>query len=294
MADVKPLKISSAGTPARFVDGDTIPVSHGGTGVSTLTALTANILPSQTGNGGKMLSTDGAGTLSWVTGGQGAIGYTGSAGAVGYTGSAGVDGAVGYTGSAGVAGYTGSIGYTGSTSYTVVSDTAPASPFNGKLWFDSTTARMKIWYDDGISAQWVDAAVSPVGYTGSAGSNGSVGYTGSAGTAGTQVRYLSQPGDLVTITGKARWYPPQGLTLTWIEASVNTPSVGANIQLALKMNGITVSGAVVTINAGSNRSTRYNISQAVTTDDYISLDVTQIGTVTPGSDLSVTVAFTYN
>jgi len=37
----------------------------------------------------------------------------------------------------------------------VVSDTAPASPFSGQLWFDSTIAKMFLWYNDGSSSQWV-------------------------------------------------------------------------------------------------------------------------------------------
>lgn len=53
-------------------------------GQVTPTALTTAILPSQTGNSGKVLQTDGT-TASWVAG---PVGYTGSQGIIGYTGSA--------------------------------------------------------------------------------------------------------------------------------------------------------------------------------------------------------------
>jgi hypothetical protein len=35
------------------------------------------------------------------------------------------------------------------------SDTAPSSPSNGDMWFDSSVGKTFIWYDDGTSTQWV-------------------------------------------------------------------------------------------------------------------------------------------
>jgi hypothetical protein len=46
---------------------------------------------------------------------------------------------------------------TGSASVTT-SDTAPASPKDGDLWYDSVSGRTFVFYDDGTSSQWVDAA----------------------------------------------------------------------------------------------------------------------------------------
>ena len=37
----------------------------------------------------------------------------------------------------------------------VVSDTAPSNPNNGDFWFDSTTAKLYVRYEDGSSNQWV-------------------------------------------------------------------------------------------------------------------------------------------
>lgn len=39
-----------------------------------------------------------------------------------------------------------------------VSDTAPSSPSEGDLWWDSTSGTLKVYYDDGDSQQWVDAS----------------------------------------------------------------------------------------------------------------------------------------
>jgi hypothetical protein len=42
-----------------------------------------------------------------------------------------------------------------------VSDTAPEEPAQGDLWFDSTDATLYLYYDDGVSAQWVQISTGP-------------------------------------------------------------------------------------------------------------------------------------
>jgi len=49
----------------------------------------------------------------------------------------------------------------GGGSSVTVSDTAPSTPSNGDLWFKSDEGRLKIYYNDGSSSQWVDA--NPIG-----------------------------------------------------------------------------------------------------------------------------------
>ena len=58
-------------------------------------------------------------------------------------------------------------GGSGGASVTI-SDTAPASPTAGDLWFKSDEGRLKIYYNDGDSTQWVDT--SPIGTGGGGGS----------------------------------------------------------------------------------------------------------------------------
>lgn len=41
-----------------------------------------------------------------------------------------------------------------------VSDTPPGSPSSGELWWESDTGKLKIYYNDGDSSQWVDAYTS--------------------------------------------------------------------------------------------------------------------------------------
>jgi hypothetical protein len=57
------------------------------------------------------------------------------------------------------------IDVTGGGASISVSDTAPASPINGAMWFDSTNASLKVFYIDQNSGQWV-ATSGPVGQAG--------------------------------------------------------------------------------------------------------------------------------
>lgn len=51
---------------------------------------------------------------------------------------------------------------TGLPASVVIQDDAPTLPQSGDLWWESSTGRLKIYYDDGTSSQWVDAT-PPIG-----------------------------------------------------------------------------------------------------------------------------------
>lgn len=51
---------------------------------------------------------------------------------------------------------------TGLPASVVIQDNAPTLPQSGDLWWESSTGRLKIYYDDGTSSQWVDAT-PPIG-----------------------------------------------------------------------------------------------------------------------------------
>jgi len=40
-----------------------------------------------------------------------------------------------------------------------VSPTQPQDPNQGDLWFDSSDAKLYLFYDDGISSQWVQISI---------------------------------------------------------------------------------------------------------------------------------------
>ncbi len=72
-----------------------------------------------------------------------------------------------------------------STSATV-SDSAPTNPRNGDFWFDSSSAKLYMRYEDGSSNQWVSLSVS-----GTDGSDGADGAAGAAGADGSATVYAN-------------------------------------------------------------------------------------------------------
>jgi hypothetical protein len=136
---------------------------------------------------------EGATGYTGFTGPEGATGHTGYTGFTGPTGYMGVDGATGptgYTGFTGPAGANGATGATGPTGYTgpalnaPTSDTPPASPVDGDLWWNSNTGQLLIYYVDVNGGQWIEASSGIVGPQGATGYTGYTGYTGFTGPAG--------------------------------------------------------------------------------------------------------------
>jgi hypothetical protein len=77
-------------------------------------------------------------TYTWTTA-TGAWVLTGTGGSVGPMGPPGATGPAGPPG----------------PSVLGVSDTAPGSPVNGQLWWNSVNGNLYIWYVDADSSQWV-------------------------------------------------------------------------------------------------------------------------------------------
>ena len=119
------------------------------------------------------------------TGATGATGATGSQGPQGNPGAAGTPGTPGAPGPSAVSVDAQNSARLGSDSLiyvprpppgTVVSDTPPASPQVGQLWFDGVGGQTYVWVQDANSSQWVIAnnaqgAAGPPGPAGAAGPN---------------------------------------------------------------------------------------------------------------------------
>lgn len=81
------------------------------------------------------------------------------------------------------------VGSGGSGGGLTVSDNAPLSPTSGQLWYNSSSGKTFVYYEDGNSNQWVEigsAAISPTGnYDGGLSNSNFGGVTGLDGGGAT-------------------------------------------------------------------------------------------------------------
>lgn len=135
---------------------------------------------------------------------------------------------------------------------------------NGDLAFAEDTSTLHIFK---TGTGWQVATASPASFTN-----------------------LVQTGTLEVTTGTKRWYAPKAVTIDRIVARVNTAPVGAAINITVNKNGS--SGATLVIADGGTKIINSSPSITLAEDDYLTVDITQIGSTTAGSDLTVT--FTYS
>ena len=105
---------------------------------------------------------------------------------------------------------------------------------------------------------------------------------------------LIQDGALETFTGTARWYAHAAITVTNITARANTAPVGSSLNIALKKtSGGSTTTTNIVIADGSTKQEDASPSLSLAEDDYLTVDITQVGSSTAGSDLVVTLMYTY-
>ena len=166
------LKVSSNNTDLEWGTIVSLPTQTGqsgkylttdGTNANWSTITHPDEIPGQTSNAGKFLTTDGS-VISWATVAQ----YTlptqsGQSGKYlttdGTSESWGiVDALPAQTSHSGKFLTTdGSVANWADVPAVTVSDTPPGSPSHSDLWWDSVLGKLKIYYNDGTSSQWVDA-----------------------------------------------------------------------------------------------------------------------------------------
>ena len=101
---------------------------------------------------------------------------------------------------------------------------------------------------------------------------------------------LNQAGELVITTGTVRWYAPSALTINSIVARLGT-AADATVTAVAKKNGSTV--ATISITAGQSEATN-NVGFSMVTGDYLTLDITAIGSTNKGADLNVQFLYAFN
>jgi hypothetical protein len=104
------------------------------------------------------------------------------------------------------------------------------------------------------------------------------------------VSSYSTKGTLSVVDGTGRWYNDTGRTLAVqsVRASVGVAPTGSPLVVRLKKNGTTSLGTA-SIAAGGSTAKTVLSSQTLDDGDYLTIDVTGVGSTTPGSDLVATV-----
>ena len=207
------------------------------------------------------VGTDGS---DGVIGVDGADGAKGQKGEVGVTGPAGADGA---------AGAKGQIGEVGGAAVPNISESAPVSPEEGALWFDPALGKTFIYVNDGSSSQWVQTNPTPAA--------GAKGQKGEVGSAPTQT--YSYEGLLEVHAGVKRFYSSGTYTISSVDAHLSTAASGSSVNISIKKNG--VEAATLSLAADSTSSLSNALSVGLTQGDYITIDITQIGSAAAGTDL---------
>jgi len=161
---------------------------------------------------------------------------------------------------------------------------------DGDISYAEDTKTLYVWDNNTWNSTKDESATGytgsqGVGYTGSA---GIVGYTGSAGTGGgsglKQTRTMEYNGSLEVFNGTKRWWINESFTITRILAFLSTAPTGSNISIRINKNG--VSTQTINVSAGSSSSVN-SASISVVQGNYITVDITQVGSTIAGSDLAL-------
>jgi len=96
---------------------------------------------------------------------------------------------------------------------------------------------------------------------------------------------LTQQGTLSTTTGTARWYAPYNIATNSIKAYVETAPVGSALSIDIKKNG--TSAATPSISDGAVSATEITSAVSLTAGDYLTVDITGVGSSTAGENLNI-------
>lgn len=103
------------------------------------------------------------------------------------------------------------------------------------------------------------------------------------------IRAYRYQGALTINTGTKRFYLHDSYTLSSIYAYVDTAPVGAAINLTARKNGVALQN--FSIADGNNAGATTSLSHSFVAGDYVTVDITQIGSTTAGDNLYVVFVF---
>jgi hypothetical protein len=102
-------------------------------------------------------------------------------------------------------------------------------------------------------------------------------------------KQYTQIGTLTVGDVGVRWYPATNITINSAIARIVTAPSGSSITLSIKVNGTGVQ--TLTINSGATDSSLVTTPINVNYGQYVTIEVTQVGSSIAGSDLNVTLKY---
>jgi len=203
---------------------------------------------------------------------------------------------VGKTGATGATGATGPAGG-GATTFPGLTDT-PASL--------GTAGQIVAVNSGGTALEFINQTAGTTTFTGLTDTPNSFGTAGQilvVNSGGTALEFAAPVVDtapfvkayryddtLTTNTGSKRLYLEKAYTLNSIKAYVDTAPVGAAINLDIKKNGTSLQ--TVSIADGASTGSQTSLTHSIAADDYLTIDITQVGSSTAGENLYL--VFTFN
>ena len=100
---------------------------------------------------------------------------------------------------------------------------------------------------------------------------------------------LTQNGTLYVLNGSARWYAPRAVTIQSMAAYVQTAPVGSSLSLRVNKNGSSIQ--TPTITTGNTSGSLTGLSDTMNAGDYLTVDITAVGSGTAGSDLNLVIVY---
>ncbi len=111
-----------------------------------------------------------------------------------------------------------------------------------------------------------------------------------------QVQIFTVPGTLSSGVGRSKFFIPGPINIGNVRASVGTAPTGADLIIDVNKNGTTIFTTQISrpkIFAGQTTvsNSTPQITQ-LTTGDFLTVDIDQVGSLNPGADLTVQIEFT--
>lgn len=102
---------------------------------------------------------------------------------------------------------------------------------------------------------------------------------------------ITTPATLSVFNGTVRAYAIHGGTISGVHISVGTQPTGASVNVRLNKNGSSIGTGTIAVS--TNTSTITPSPTTFSSGDYFTVDITQIGSTIPGTDLVVEIYGTY-